>query len=278
MTTGSARLAAVMACVAAFTGVALAQSEIPPSTHQIVRFEKVSSDQPGGTLELPDSGCVLVNNVWDTSMTPDGFSQSIFVERHGEKMLPGWNWNAPGTRSTVLSMPEVVCGDKPWDAPLKLRSEFPFHPGEARLRADFDVGLQAQGRHNMAFSLWAVSKLPAVKQNIALEIMIWNVDSGMPHAGTRTGSFEAGGTTFDVYVKNDQGVVTGPDPFTWRLVMFVARAPILKGSIEFSPFIDYLLDRQFLSRDHYLTSLELGMEVIEGAGRVEVRKLDLDTR
>jgi len=229
-------------------------------------------------ITVPGSGCVLVNNVWDRKVTPEGFSQSVFIEKHGSELLPGWRWNAPGKRSIVLSMPELICGDKPWDEPQKLRTEFPFHPGEKQLTASFDIALEAQGRYNMAFSLWAVSKLPAVKQSISLEIMIWNADGGVPPLGKKIGSLEAAGTVFDIYYEPKQGIITGPDPFTWALVSFVARKPLLKGTLDVSVFIDELLKRGILTRESFLTSLELSDEVADGTGRVVIRKLDLSAR
>jgi hypothetical protein len=228
-----------------------------------------------GKITVAENGCFLINNVWDRSTAPQGYTQSVFLDEHG---LPGWRWNAPGKRTAVLGMPEIICGDKPWDEPLRLRPEFPFRAGEKRLSAHFDVDVKAEGRYNMAFSLWAVSKLPAVKQNIALEIMIWNVDAGVPRLGTIAGTFEAGGITYDVYVKNDQGVITGPDPFTWKLVMFVPRKPVLKGSLDFGVFIDELLRRHLLTRDDLLTNVELGTEVSDGTGTVVIRKLELSVR
>lgn len=263
-------LAAVVAGVSAFSGAANAEA--------IVTFLKKESVEDGARMMVPEGNCVLANNVWDPKLTPEGFSQSIFLEKRDGMIVPGWRWNAPGKRSTVLSMPEIICGDKPWDAPLRLRSEFPFRAGAKRLQASFDIDLKAEGRYDMAFSLWAVSKLPAVKENISLEIMIWTVDAGVPHYGVKTGTFQTGGMTFDVYVKPDQGVITGPDPFTWKLVEFVAQKPLLKGSIDFGDMIDYLLERKLLARDHYLTSLELGNEVSDGTGAAEIRKLEFSVR
>ena len=266
----SGLLAAVVAGVSAFSGAANAQ------TASATLVKEAAEDN--ARITVPATGCVLANNVWDRSVTPSDFSQAVFLEKRGDKVLPGWRWSAPGERSAVLSMPEIICGDKPWDTPLKLRPEFPFRAGERHLAADFDIDLKAEGRYDMAFSLWAVSKLPAVKENISLEIMIWTVDAGVPHYGIKTGTFQTGGMTFDVYVKPDQGVITGPDPFTWKLVEFVAQKPLRKGSLDFTPFIDYLLDRRLLPLGHYLTNLELGTEVAEGAGSLEIRKLELSVR
>ena len=72
-------------------------------------------------------------------------------------------------------------------------------------------------------------------------------------------------------------MVTGPDPFTWTLVSFVARTKLLKGSLDFGVFVDELLKRKILARNEYLTSLELGDEVAEGSGEVVVKKLDVGT-
>jgi hypothetical protein len=272
MMTGLGRsglLAAVVAGVSAFSGVANAQ------TASATLVKEAAEDN--ARITVPATGCVLANNVWDRQVTPTGFSQSVFLEKRGDETLPGWRWNAPGERSAVLSMPEVICGDKPWDTPLRLRSEFPFRAGEKRLHANFDIDLKAEGRYNMAFSLWAVSKLPAVKQNIIREIMIWNVDSGMTPLGEKIGTLETKGTTFDIYLEKNQGMVTGPDPFTWTLVSFVARTPLLKGSLDFGVFVDELLKRKILARNEYLTSLELGDEVAEGSGEVVVKKFDVGT-
>jgi len=262
----SGLFAAVVAGVWAFSGAASAE------TAAMVK----ESSADFATITVPGTGCVLTNNVWDRKATPEGFQQSVFLEKRGDHTVPGWRWNAPGTRAIVLGMPELICGDKPWDAPQKLRTDFPFRAGEKRLQASFDIEIKAEGRYNMAFSLWAVSKLPAVKENISLEIMVWNVNSGEVPGGEKIGTLTAGGTDFDIYFKPDQGMVTGPDPFAWKLVSFVARKPFLKGALDFGTFIDELLARNILAPGDYLTSFELGDEVSEGTGRVTVRTLDLD--
>lgn len=227
----------------------------------------------GGRLVLPGSGCVLVNNVWDRAATPQGYTQSVFADP-----LPGWRWDSPGKSTRVLAMPEIVCGDKPWDPPQKLRPEFPFRAGEKAPVVRFDVDLKAEGTYNMAVSLWAVSRLPAVQQNIALEIMIWNVAHGQKPVGRRIGDLRTVGTVFDLYLKTDQGMVTGPDPFTWPMVQFVAAEPILKGSLPLRPFLDALIQRGILAPDHWLTDIELGNEVTEGRGTVTLRTFSVDLR
>ncbi|HUO97209.1 MAG TPA: hypothetical protein VMU01_00990 [Rhizomicrobium sp.] len=220
----------------------------------------------------PVSKCDLVNNVWDRRKTPEGFEQSIFLENRDGEQLPGWRWNAPGKREIVLGMPEIVCGQKPWDDTQRLHDGFPFHPGIYRRPfVVFDAEIKVAGRYDMAFSLWAVSKLPAVKAYITHEITIWTMNSGMTPQGDKVGTLDTGGTVFDIYLDPHQGVITGPDPFTWTLVTFVARTPLAKGELHFGPFLDDLLARKILPHEAYVTDVELGTEIVDGAGRIVLK-------
>jgi hypothetical protein len=234
--------------------------------------------EDGARLTVPETGCVLVNNIWDRKVTPPGYVQSVGYETAGGRALPGWRWSNPGKSAIVLAMPEIVCGDKPWDAPQALRPGFPFRAGAKAPFVRFDIDLKAAGTYNMAFSLWGVSQLPAVQKTISLEIMVWNVAHGQAPAGEKIGAVETAGTMFDLYLKKNQEMVTGPDPFTWPLVQFVARKPLLKGEIDFRPFLDELLKRQILTRGHYLTSVELGNEVTEGTGEVRLKRFEVGLR
>jgi hypothetical protein len=55
----------------------------------------------------------------------------------------------------------------------------------------------------------------------------------------------------------------------------VARKPLLKGSLDFDVFVNALLKRGILTRDHFLTSLEVSNEVADGQGVAVLRKLDI---
>lgn len=235
----------------------------------------VVATEDGARLAVPGTGCVLANHVWDRKVTPPGYSQTVFYDTTDGRAVPGWRWNNPGKSTIVLAMPEIICGDKPWDAPQGFRKDFPFRAGETAPVTRFAIDLKATGTHNMAFSFWAVSEMPAVQKSISLEIMVWNAAAGQQPTGEKIGALNAVGTTFDLYLKKDQGMVTGPDPFTWPLVQYVARKPVLSGTLDFAPFLDDLMKRQILTRGHYLTSLELGNEVTDGSGEAIIRRFEI---
>jgi len=51
----------------------------------------------------------------------------------------------------------------------------------------------------------------------------------------------------------------------------VSDKPILHGPLDVGAIIDYLVQTRLLSRDVYVTCLELGNEVASGSGKTEVR-------
>jgi hypothetical protein len=264
-----------------FGGMALAQTL--PMTPELQR-KLMSSNldvfvtDPGGRLPFGSIGCVLVNNVWDPKSVPAGFSQSVSLEWHDQVQRPGWRWTAPGNGTEPLSMPEIVCGDKPWDTPRELRPEFPFQVGNKTPVVTYDIDLKAKGTYNLTFSLWAVSALPAVKNNISLEIVVWNVAHGLKIDGDKIGTFAADGTTYDLYLEKKHGVITGPDPFTWPLVQFVAREPKFKGTLDFGPFLSALEVRGLIKHSDLLTSVELGTEVAAGQGELHLKSFAVGLR
>jgi Glycosyl hydrolase family 12 len=123
----------------------------------------------------------------------------------------------------------------------------------------------------MAFSLWGVSTIPASRNDITHEIMIWTVHAAQSAAGQRVDSMSVNGTTYDVYIEEHQKDASGANPNSWIYVAFVAQKPVLRGPLEISAFVDYLLRRGTLQPTHYLTSLELGNEVCHGAGATEIQ-------
>jgi len=217
--------------------------------------------------------CYLANNVWNTDTSDSRLEQEIFVLEDSNAPDFGWRWRSAWEMfPAIVAYPEVVCGVKPWDTPMGSMAGFPFHPGEGgRLTADFHIQLEAEGTYNMAFSLWAVSDLPATPENIRTEIMIWNVNAGQRPSGVRRGDVTVGGVTYEVWVNERQHDAAGRFKGTWTYVAFVARKRVLDGPLEVSAFLDYALREKLLTPEMYVTDLELGNEVAQGAGLAEVR-------
>jgi hypothetical protein len=261
-----------VAIFALFAAGAVA-ADLPPASGRIAQ-EKTGDFE---TLPILGSKCRLVNNTWNKHAAPAGFRQSVFLEDRDGGVIGGWRWSAPSQPfATVVSQPQIVCGDKPWDPPGNPYPGFPFRAGDKRLAIDFDVGMKAKGQFNLTFTLWAVSALPANRQTLSHEIMIWTAEAFEGRAGKNIGSVTANGTTFDVFVEPGHRDNSGAVTFTWTYVAFIARKPMLKGTLDTGVLMDFLIERGLLKRDAYLTSLELGNEVLEGTGVVELKRMDLN--
>ena len=227
-------------------------------------------------IVIPENHCVLLNNMWNKGAAGSAFQQEIFREELANVPTIGWRWRSPWQLiSRVVSQPQVVCGDKPWDEPQRLIADFPFQAGSKMLSADFKINLRASGTYNMAFTMWIVSALPASKSGITHEIMIWNANGGQAPAGSRRGAVNVNGVTYDVYVEENHKDASGANANVWTYVAFVAQEPVWQGPLEMSAFLDYLIAHGLLSRNHYVTSLELGNEVCQGAGIVEIQDFSI---
>ncbi len=132
--------------------------------------------------------------------------------------------------------------------------------------------------YNMAFTLWAVSGIPASRSNISHEIMIWNANAGQAPAGSKRDTLNVGGTAYDVYVEEGHKDASGENANVWTYVAFVAQQPVWRGPLDLSAFLDYLLAHGILTKEHYVTSLELGNEVSQGAGIVEIQDFEIEFR
>jgi hypothetical protein len=217
-----------------------------------------------------------VNNVWNKTAAGNALNQGVFIEEVGGSKIVGWRWRSPWHLiPRVVSQPQIVCGDKPWDEPLRLRREFPFKAGSKHVTADFRIKLQASGTCNMAFSIWAVSSIPASRGAITHEVMIWIANHGQSPAGTRRGALDVEGTTYDLYVEEKHGDLSRSAANVWTYVAFVAHEPVFTGPLALDRFVDYLLQRGIMTQNSYLTSLELGNEVMQGEGIAEIEDFSL---
>jgi hypothetical protein len=230
------------------------------------------------TVNVPYDYLGVLNNVWNKVHAASGpKSQKVFLETINGKQACGWQWEW-AMSNDVVAYPELISGAKPWDtgAPFDRGGKFPFLAGTKDLTANFDIRLEAEGKYNMAFTMWAVSNPDTGAQSITHEVMIWNYNHGCTPAGTKRGTVTVDGVDFDVYVNENQHDNSGGSSAVWKYVAFVAKSPVLHGPFHLSQFIDYMIQNNIMSNSDYICSFELGNEIVGGSGITEIQNFSLD--
>ncbi|MBN1294722.1 MAG: hypothetical protein JXB48_22995 [Candidatus Latescibacteria bacterium] len=83
------------------------------------------------------------------------------------------------------------------------------------------------------------------------------------------------GVDFDVYVRLKHGDSSDGTSDTWTYIAFTTTESILSGPLDIHEFIDFLIEKGIISSDNYLTSIELGNEVVGGEGTAEIENYSL---
>ena len=215
--------------------------------------------------ELTSPGFRYSNNVWNKGNITDYdqcLLRRIFDDDNSQY---GWNWWWPYESGNVKAYPEVIYGRKPWDS-FSTTSDLPRQISSInKLQVNYEIELMAQGTYNVAFSMWVTWDNPPTPESITHEIMIWVDRTFEPHPSEfQIAQVEIDDVTYDLYL-NPTFHHGG------KYIAFASHIDQLTGSLNFENFLGYLIDHGHLPVDGYVTSVELGNEVIEGTGELWLR-------
>jgi hypothetical protein len=222
--------------------------------------------------EISVGKMLLVNNVWNKGTIRD-YEQCIA----GDPEILRWRWRWPGGDLMPEAYPEIVFGHHPWRQE-STTEELPRRLGDLReLTVEYAADLRGDGVHNLAFQLWLVDRVPPTPDAARAEVMVWVANRGMEPAGRRAYHLgeQAGG--YEVYESQrehlDRGVWR-----EWKLVTLVARERRLAGSLDVGALLRELADQGFLVKDSWIANLDLGTEVVAGAGSAAIRGYRINVR
>lgn len=212
------------------------------------------------------------NNVWNKGDITN-YEQCLLKRSVGGKTQYGWRWQWPLASGGVKAYPEVIYGQKPWssssttsDLPRKISSI-----GE--LQVNYEVELTVSGTYNLAFEAWVTSSNPPTPETITHEIMIWVDRTFEPQSlNFLVAEVTIDGVTYDLYITPDFPTTT----VGHKYIAFASHPDQLSGTLNVEKFLAYLIDHGHLPSNHYVASVELGNEVIEGKGELWLRNLQIN--
>lgn len=210
------------------------------------------------------------NNVWNKGEI-DSYQQCVNIEGRMNGVDAGWAWNWPGIRFNVVAYPNLLYGKNPWLlAPSPL---LPMRIDEIHcLDVEFNVNQQGSGKGNLSFDLWITDKVDSQPEDITHEIMIWLSHNGLNPAGSRVDKLTLDGREIGLWKK--EGHQTSGD-HQWTFLALVYKSDHSQGRIHLHELLNYLVENGHLESDLYLSSIQLGNEIVSGYGQTVVQDYEI---
>ena len=217
----------------------------------------------------------IVNNIWNRNV--EG-SQYLFKGRFdglpvesvsGEDALGSWMWRWGYVDNTPHSYPSIAFGHQPWRS-YSTTKTLPALVGDVEgIEVSYKLAIQAEGSYNASFEMWFTTGKKPEPKHVETEIMVWVGDNQLKPFGTYVEDVTLGGKTYEIWLGKVQW---------WRYVVFRAKEHALAGSVELMPIVDEAARRGWVKPGHYLTSVELGTEIVSGVGKAVLEQFDVKAR
>ena len=215
------------------------------------------------------------NNVWGKGALTD-WSQCVGATNSTRRGLAArWTWDWKSQDNQVKAFPEVVFGHKPGTA----RSTTPLLPrklGEMRrVVMDYDISTQRSGTGNLSVDIWLTdtpTPTTFAVPPITHEVMIWLETFGPMYAGgEQIDTVSIHGIPYRVYVGEKFGL-------GWRYIAFKPENTPMQpvAQIDLMPYLLYLKTKGLVTPESHVANINLGNEIISGAGTTQVNHLAIE--
>jgi len=220
--------------------------------------------------EIVDGRYRLFNNVWNSKAIAGPYRQQVFVKDDRGRPIVGWVWSVQESQAPA-TYPEIQAGFSPWNGAVAPNSGFPFQAGTRKLMVNFDITIAATGTYDVALQSWVVSASRPTSSTITHEIVILVANQGMPVPGSLVARATVQDHGFAVYVDKNRRDAAGKNINSWTLMTLVADKPILRGPFDMGEVIHFLLRGGYLDGKSTIANVELGTDIMRGAGSAVVR-------
>jgi hypothetical protein len=226
----------------------------------------------------------LVNNMWNKqAIGEQPFRQCLLFRRVGGVEEYGWSWDWPDSSKAVLAFPQVTFGWKPWNGGESTIAQLPIRIDEmGAMQLDYDLELQATGHYLLSAALWftrtgKTSREPNPK-DISADLNIWMEVSGFEPTGSKIADVTIDGANYELWHSADMSDASGTNANRWQHIVYRVSIPTRRASLDLRRFISHAVEHNLLSASHYVSSVEIGNEVMAGEGMAWVRRLNLEIR
>lgn len=264
----------------AATPVGAAPAVAPPT----VSAARTLTCEPGGVHDVAYGA--IVNNMWNIESAGAGpKTQCLTVRDSSANGLEyGWSWAWPGADG-LYAFPELLVGATPWQGAASNDARFPRTIAATRsLVVDYDLQTTSNGKQNTVTEFWftASNLVQGVAEGVPVkaELMIWtDASAGVVDGSAETPVAEVtiDGMRWGVYVQRDWRdlSMSSSDANRWVLISYVARNNASSAHFDARKFFADAVERGVLAPTDHVAGLELGNEIISGAGTTWVRRFSV---
>lgn len=259
--------------------VALAITSASAAAEQSAREARVLSCDDGYQTDTPNGR--FVNNMWNKQAAVGAYEQCLLTR--GDPAAPqfGWSWAWPSDGEALLAYPQALFGWKPWNGGVTTDSALPIRiEGIETLALHYGVDTTAQGKYNFAVTLWVTRSGRTSDQpdptDISADINVWMNGRGVSPSWRQIGATEIAGIGVQVWHAADMGDASGANSNRWQHVVYVAEGVPMNGTLDLAAFVRDAADRGLLESTHYVSSVELGNEIVSGSGETWIEALTLE--
>jgi Ca2+-binding RTX toxin-like protein len=224
-------------------------------------------------------GWYVLNNVWNPGNLVYGTDYTVDSAYSAADMTSKttFNWSFPVTTDsahTIRAYPEVIFGPAPMSGGHKASDITTVLPAQVSsltaLTADYDVSYKGNtGGFNVSFDIWLTDTPNGGADTVTTEVMVWVHKGDFDAFGQQVGTYSNGSVTGKIYAST-----TGD----WTYTAVVLDQDMPKGQIDIAGILTTLKGLNLVSSTDYVASVELGAEVVSGAGSLTINNLDLDVQ
>lgn len=212
-------------------------------------------------------------NPWNQGELVEGedFAQALELTPDDSVRI-SWGW--PKSLPDIVSYPGFIWGQKPWSDTSTTRS-LPARIadiGSLSVAYDLDWGPERLGNYNVAFDIWIASdttEAPGVKLS---ELMVWVKDWDWTSDEEPLARFVDANGKASIYHRAHHGDAEAP----WSYTSVVYDHDVRSGVLDLDALLEHLAGLGIVNRSHFLMDIELGAEIVNGAGWLEVDRLLID--
>ena len=211
---------------------------------------------------------LIQNDTWNVQAAKTGWTQSIFCDTLTGML--GWKWDFSKENDTINSTvvktyPEVIFGKKPYIGFQSTTTKLPERITNVACSLKYDYVIEATGKYNLSTDITFSDSINPIEKNIRAKMMVWFAHQNYPfYESKKQTQATIDGFKFTVYVDTTN---IGPEG-KWIAISLMANNFPSNGTLHLKEYINYFLSTGVLKKEWYLSSIEIGNEIVSGKGKM----------